>query len=349
MTVALRITRAGPACTLQDQGRRGFLRFGVTTAGPMDWIAHAEARLLAGNLANGPAIEVGPGGLEAIAERGAIRIGLSAEGYKVTVGGASASSRGAVTLQDGERIVIAAGRTHLWAYLGWSGECGLSSVMGSLSTHVRSGVGPLGGQALTAGSIIPVIQSAAAIERAAVELVGDARPIGGVIRFVPGPQPDYFTSESYKTFCETEYRVSARCDRMGYRLEGARLQHSRGHDIVSDGIAMGAIQVPGDGFPIVLMADRQPTGGYPKIGTVIRADLPALAQARPGTAIRFTPVSIDAAVSALRAATPVPIDIDAMSRTRRGLNLELLLTGNYASGVVCAHCPQVVGPVETNG
>ena len=126
---------------------------------------------------------------------------------------------------------------------------------------------------------------------------------------------------------------------MGYRLDGPLVAHARGHDIVSDGIAMGAIQIPGDGLPIVLMADRQPTGGYPKIGNVIRADLPKLAQARAGSEIRFQPVSVEAAVTALKAAAPTIAQIASAGRTRGGLDLELLLSGNYASGIVNALTP----------
>jgi allophanate hydrolase subunit 2 len=117
--------------------------------------------------------------------------------------------------------------------------------------------------------------------------------------------------------CGGDYRVGHRSDRMGYRLEGARLAHRGGHDIVSDGIPPGAIQVPGDGQPIVLMADRQPTGGYPKIGTVIRADLPKLAQTPPGGLVRFRAVTRDQAVQALADALAL-CDI-AMAIARGGM------------------------------
>ncbi len=125
---------------------------------------------------------------------------------------------------------------------------------------------------------------------------------------------------------------------MGYRLTGPSLAHARGHDIVSDGIALGAIQVPGDGQPIVLMADRQPTGGYPKIGTVIRADLPALAQSRPDRTLRFRPVTLEDAVAALRAALA---RIDGLARASRplGPDLEKLASGNHASGFTPGTAP----------
>ena len=125
-------------------------------------------------------------------------------------------------------------------------------------------------------------------------------------------------------------------DRMGYRLQGPPLPHARGHDIVSDGTVMGAIQIPGDGQPIVLMADRQPTGGYPKIGTVIRADLPALAQARPGTIVRFSSIAVEEAVVELELAMTSIAKARTLDPRRSVLNTDLLLSGHCSGGVVDA-------------
>jgi allophanate hydrolase subunit 2 len=154
--------------------------------------------------------------------------------------------------------------------------------------------------ALAAGQVLPVRTAAEGADEAG--LFERTPPETGPIRFVPGPQDDWFAPHTVQDLAGTTYTLSARSDRMAYRLSGPALVHAKGHDIVSDGIAMGAIQVPGDGLPLVLMADRQPTGGYPKIGTVIRADLPRLAQMRPGQALRLAPVGVEAAVEALRAA-----------------------------------------------
>ncbi len=201
----------------------------------------------------------------------------------------------------------------MWGYLAVGGGLAEPAVLGSLSTHLRSGLGPFGGRALAAGLLLPVAATAeAGGEEWAV--YGDPAGTDGPIRYVPGPQDDHFTPQVTDLFIASVYRLARRSDRMAYRLEGTALSHARGHDIISDGIALGSIQVPGDGLPLVLMADRQPTGGYPKIGTVIRADLPRLAQARPGDPLRFTPVSVDAAVAALRAAVPDVADLRARSR-----------------------------------
>lgn len=300
---ALVILRAGVGCTVQDAGRHGWLRYGVTPAGPMDWIAHATANLICGNLADVAAIEIGPGGLEVTAKGGPLRLGLSAQGFDVKRGGSALPTRLALTLHHGETLSVLPGHDGLWAYLTLAGGIDAPPVMGSLATHLRSGIGPFGGQALTAGLEIEAAKDAVT-DAPDIALIDVPTIPSDRIRFVPGPQDDYFSSDTFASFCAATYRVSPHSDRMGYRLTGPQLKHARGHDIVSDGIALGAIQIPGDGQPIVLMADRQPTGGYPKIGTVIHADLPRLAQTRPGQTVRFEAVSVDVAVEALRGAIP---------------------------------------------
>ena len=155
------------------------------------------------------------------------------------------------------------------------------------------------------------------------------------VRVVLGPQHDYFADDQIAAFLAGPWSVSAKSDRMACFLEGPRLTHARGYNIVSDGIAMGAIQVPGDGRPIVLMADRQSTGGYPKIATIIGPDLGRLAQARPGTAFRFEAVSIAQAVAARREeAALLARGIVAEPLVRTHLSSEFLLGLNLIDGVV---------------
>ena len=316
MTLALHVLRAGPACTVQDGGRRGYLRYGVTPAGPMDWIQHQSANLLAGNAPDAAAIEIGLGGIAVTAEGGPLRIGLSSAGFRVRRNGSDLPTRIALTLHPGARLEIEPGPSHLWAYLALAGGFAERAVMGSFATHLRSGIGPFGGQALRDGQRLPASLAAQNEDEFGL-FEQPAIRAERCIRFVPGPQDDYFDAEAHRIFAAGPYRVSQRSDRMAYRLSGPALAHARGHDIVSDGIALGAIQVPGDGLPLVLMADRQPTGGYPKIGTVIRADLPPLAQLRPGQTLRFAPVTVADAVDALRAAIPDSAALRARCRTLR--------------------------------
>lgn len=314
---AMRVLHAGPVCTIQDAGRKGFLRFGVTPAGPMDWIAHATANLLAGNPPGAAAIEIGPGGMTVTAEGAALRLGLSAQGFHVRRDGSDLPTRVAQTLRPGAVLSIEPGPTHLWAYLSISGEMAEVPVMGSLATHLRSGLGPFGGRALRDGDRVAVQPARTAADDEERAIFDRAPPETGPIRFVPGPQDDLFAPGAMVTLASETYLVAPRSDRMAYRLSGPPLTHALGHDIVSDGVAFGSIQVPGDGLPLVLMADRQPTGGYPKIGTVICADLPRLAQMRVGQPLRFAPVSLDEAVTALRRAWPEPAALAELSRAIR--------------------------------
>ena len=338
MTPCLKVIRSGPTCTIQDGGRIGWLRYGVTPAGPMDWIAHREASVLAGNDGQSAAIEIGPGRLDVEADGAPLRIGLSAIGFDVRRGETAVASRGAITLMPGEQLTIKSGSSHLWSYLALAGGMALEPVMGSLSMHLRSGIGPLGGKFLTPAAEIPVAHPERGADLPDMECAAEPRSKARKIRFIPGPQDDYFTAGAISDLCSADYVVSPNSDRMGYRLDGPALRHAKGHDIVSDGIVMGAIQVPGDGRPIVLMADRQPTGGYPKIGTVIRADLPRLAQTRAGEAIQFERVSIAEAVEALRGAVLEAHSIVSVCRPmRQGIDLEKLASGDYVSGIVNAH------------
>lgn len=311
---SLHILRAGPASTVQDAGRYGYLRYGVTPAGPMDWIAHQTANLLAGNSPHDPAIEIGPGGLSVSARDGVLRLGLSARGFRVRRNGSDLPTQVAITLSPGTRLDIEPGPSHLWAYLAVAGGFDEPAMMGSHATHLRSGIGPFGGQALFTGQLMPATRGN---ESAEFGLWSNADPTPGPIRFIPGPQDDYFPPQTLADFAAATYRVATRSDRMAYRLSGPGLTHAKGHDIVSDGIAFGAIQVPGDGMPLVLMADRQPTGGYPKLGTVIRADLARLAQLRAGQPLQFAPVSVEDAVTALRAAIPNAAGLQSRARLIR--------------------------------
>jgi 5-oxoprolinase (ATP-hydrolysing) subunit C len=337
----LRILSAGPACTLQDAGRMGLLRYGVTPAGTMDWIARREANALAGNDPDAAVIEIGPGGIALRADGSDVRLGLSAAGFLPRIGEMAMPARIAMTLRDGETLTIRPGPSHVWACLAVSGGFDVAPVLGSLSTHLRSAMGPLGGRALQTGDTLPVSTAAEAARLPPmVPAARDPAPSDLLIRVIPGPQNDHFTEDALATFLSADFTLSPQSDRMGYRLTGPRIAHRAGHDIVSDGIAMGSVQVPGDGQPIVLMADRQPTGGYPKIATVIRADLPRLAQSRPGGSLRFRAVTVDEAVAALAKATLTPEVIRAgMVPLRSGPDLTRLASGDFASGFIDAKDP----------
>jgi biotin-dependent carboxylase-like uncharacterized protein len=331
----IRVLSAGPGTTLQDAGRHGYLRFGVTAAGPMDPLAYAAANLAVGNPPGSTALEVSPGGVEVTAESGPLSVTVAGGEFEVSLDGRPLPSAVVLTLDEGAVLRIRAGRSGSWCYLAVAGRFVVPKVLDSHATHTRTGFGGVDGRAIVVG------------DRLRVERSGSSKPLMGAIvapwldrpldtiRVVLGPQHDYFADDQIAAFLAGPWSVSTRRDRMAYFIDGPRLTHARGYNIVSDGIAMGAIQVPGNGRPIVLMADRQSTGGYPKIATVIGPDLGRLAQARPGTAFRFEAVSIAQAVAARReeaAALARGIVVEPLVRTH--LDSEFLLGLNLIDGVV---------------
>jgi 5-oxoprolinase (ATP-hydrolysing) subunit C len=333
--VIVSVLSAGPGATLQDGGRYGYLRFGVTAAGPMDPLAHATANLAVGNSADATAIEISVGGIELTVEAGSLSVAVAGGEFALSLDGRPLPPAVAFILEEDAVLKIRAGGRSSWCYLAMAGRLVLPKVLGSHATHTRTGFGGVNGRAIIAG------------DRLGFEPSGASRPsIGAIvapwldrrvdtIRVVLGPQHDYFADDQIAAFLAGPWTVSAKADRMAYYLDGPRLTHTRGYNIVSDGIAMGAIQVPGDGRPIVLMADRQSTGGYPKIANVIGPDLGRLAQARPGTVFRFAAVSIGEAVAARREQAALlagGIVVEPLVRTH--LSSEFLLGLNLIDGAV---------------
>jgi 5-oxoprolinase (ATP-hydrolysing) subunit C len=333
--IVLRVLSAGPGATLQDAGRHDYLRFGVTAAGPMDSLAHATANLAVGNPAGSTALEVSVRGIEVTVESASLHVAVAGGEFALSLDGRPLPPAVVLNLDEGAVLKIRAGRSGSWCYLAIAGRLVVPKVLGSHATHTRTGFGGVEGRAIVAG------------DRLGIERFGSLKPpLSAIVaqwldrplntaRVVLGPQHDYFADDQIAAFLAGPWSVSARGDRMAYFLEGPRLTHARGYNIVSDGIAMGAIQVPGDGRPIVLMADRQSTGGYPKIATVIGPDLGRLAQARPGAAFRFEAVSIAHAVAARREEAALlarGIVVEPMVRTH--LSSEFLLGLNLIDGVV---------------
>lgn len=295
----LRILQAGPGATLQDGGRHGYLRYGVTPAGPMDRLAFDTANRALGNAPGTTAIEVGLGGLAFVAEGAPLSVALAGGNFAITQDGRRLPPAVLLRLEPGSVVRIAAGQAGAWCYVALAGAFQLPPMLGSRSTHTRSGFGGIAGRGLAPGDRLTLAEPRA-LAAGVLEAPWLDRP-SDVLRVILGPQDDYFAADQVQAFLDGPWTLSARGDRMAYFLEGPRLSHARGFNIVSDGVAMGSIQVPGEGQPILLMADRQPTGGYPKIATVIGADLGRVAQARPGSRLRFQPVSIAEAVAARRA------------------------------------------------
>jgi antagonist of KipI len=301
--VALFVVKPGMLTTAQDRGRWGFQSRGVPVAGPMDPFSHRLANALVGNDPDAAGLEItllGPE-LEFDDER---VVAVAGAHFVLTVDGRSVASgpgAGAFLVGAGGRLKFGARVQGARAYLAVGGGIAVPPVLGSRSTHVISAMGGHEGRALRAGDRLPLGQ-AAPTRRAArppddliVPLpAGHAR-----VRVLPGPQRDRFSKEALDVLQASPYAVAQNSDRMGFRLVGPPLAHADGADIVSDATPLGALQVPASGQPILLMADRQTTGGYPQIATTITADLPLAAQLAPGDELTFAVCSLREALAAL--------------------------------------------------
>jgi 5-oxoprolinase (ATP-hydrolysing) subunit C len=333
---SLRIISAGPGTTLQDAGRHGFLRYGITAAGPMDPLAHATANIAVGNAPGATAVEVALGGIEATAESRPLTVAVAGGDFAISLDGRLLPSAVVVmTLEPSAVLRIRAGQSGAWCYLAVAGRFIVPQVLGSNATHTRTGFGGVEGRAIKADDRLRVEPAEGAASPPGLIAAPWLDRPPGVIRVVLGPQDDYFAEEQIAAFLDGPWTVSARADRMAYFIDGPKLMHARGCNIVSDGIAMGAIQVPGNGRPIILMADRQSTGGYPKIATIIGPDLGRLAQMRAGMKFRFEVVTIEQAVATRRAeAAALARSMVTESLVRTQFSPEFLLSLNLIDGVV---------------
>jgi allophanate hydrolase len=305
--VALEVAAPGLLSSLQDLGRPGFRRFGVPASGALDPRALRLANALCGNPEGEAAVEFFHLGPTLRARGGRVRLGLVGDLPAAAIEGPAGERPAApwrsLTLADGEALRVGPVRPGRAGYLAVQGGLLAEVVMGSASTCLRAGFGGAGGAPLRKGQVLAL---RAGPPPAGPERVLPAPPAReeGPIRAVPGPQDDAFPAEALATFFSAEWRVTAQSDRMGSRLEGPRLAHrpEAGAEIVSDATVPGSIQVPGNGLPIVLLADGQTTGGYPKIATVCSADLPRLAHLGPGAPLRFAAVTVEEAEALARAA-----------------------------------------------
>jgi KipI family sensor histidine kinase inhibitor len=301
---AVEILRAGLLTTVQDRGRVGFQKFGVTVSGAMDEVALRVGNILVGNPQEAAGLEIsflGPR-LRLCAD---VVLALTGAETDADLDGKPVPRYEAFRAHTGQVLDIRHCTQGMRAYLALGGGVDVPVRLGSRSTSLAAGFGGFEGRPLRDGDILSVGPAAGAARR----IVGRSAPqhlrpaVGSpqTIRIVFGPQDDAFTDAGRRVLVESAYEVGPSSDRMGCRLEGPTIQHAGPADIVSDWVPLGGIQVPGNGKPIVLLADRQTTGGYTKIATVIGRDIPKLAQMRPGEAVRFAAVSVGEAQAAARA------------------------------------------------
>jgi antagonist of KipI len=293
--MSLAVLHAGFQTTIQDMGRYGYLRGGIPPSGPMDRDAFVIANRLVGNDDNAAALEcafLGPK-LECRTDAWVAVTGAEVD---LRINGKLKTMWAALRIRSDDVIQIGPARNGCWTYVAISGGVDVPPVLGSLSTYARGILGGTEGRALKDGDLLPlkaILRTHDGLEGR--QILSQYRPLFPAeveVRVILGPQEDSFTPAGIATFLSGAYEVTHEIDRMGYRLEGPPITHRTGPDIISDGIPAGGIQVPGDGQPMILLMDRQSTGGYAKIATVISVDIGVVAQAQPGRRIRFRSVTL---------------------------------------------------------
>ena len=297
----IEIVSPGNRLTIQDLGRRGSQRYGVSVSGVLDLQAAVIANRLVGNPATSALLESTFGGTVVRFARDT-KVAVTGADVSVEIDQFPIANWETLIAPRGSELSVSVPSSGLYSYVAVEGGIDVPKVLGSRSTHVASGLGGFKGRALNVGDELALGSESAVESRpragssAEAGLLPACRDDARRIRVIRGPQYDAFDDQAKATFFESTFSVSNLTDRQGARLEGAEVPAIGGkHDIVSDPAYMGAVQIPADGKPIILLADRQPTGGYAKIASVISADLPAVVQKSPGSEISFELIDISVA------------------------------------------------------
>jgi antagonist of KipI len=333
----IHILKAGLQTTIQDRGRFGYRGFGVSVCGALDGLSHDLANALVGNLPEAASLEMTLVGDDLMfAEAAVIALtGAKMSATVCTVNGelTALEMNGPCRVPAGAVLRTGAMHEGCRAYLAVSGGIDVPIVLGSRSTDLRSGFGGVCGQMLKQAMELSVGDSVHPVFRSAISQLTNSdsvnqsrwfsRPASvrhatpAVIRVVAGQRFESLTADSQNAFLSQPFTVSPRSNRMGYRLDGPELKSTRNESLASEGLAIGTIQLPPDGHPILLMHDCAPTGGYPRIAHVITADLPIVAQIRPGQPLQFRIADLSEAVQACREQE------FAFNRTRQMIRLKL--------------------------
>ena len=298
---AIHVVRAGMLTTIQDRGRWGLQALGVPVAGPMDLCSHRLANALVGNDPAAATLEVTLVGPELEFDAEGV-VAIAGAEFEIAVDGRSVPLNAAFLVAAGARLRFGRRLRGARAYLAVEGGIAVPPTLGSRATHVISAMGGLDGRPIRGGDVLPLTDSV----RTGWPRTNEPRtPIvplpdrAARLRVLAGPQADLFSRDALDVLQSAPYTISSTSDRMGFRLDGPKLTHARGADIISDATPLGVLQVPASGQPILLMADRQTSGGYPKIATVISADMSVAGQLGPGDAITFAVCTPREALAAL--------------------------------------------------
>ena len=296
----LTVIKPGMLTTIQDQGRIGYRSYGMPVSGVMDHYAATMANILAGNHSDAAVLEMTMLGGTFRFERDSY-VAVCGADMQAKLNGEPVRNWSGFPVISGSELVFQYAVSGCRGYLAVYGGLDVPEVLGSRSTYIRAAIGGLDGRALKTGDCLEILKtiSCRSAARELPELYIPEYISEISLRVIFGPQKDLFTSAGVQTLLNSSFTVSARNDRMGILLEGPKVEHVTGPDIISDALCAGAIQVPGDGQPIIMMADCQTTGGYAKIGFVISTDLSKIAQAKAGDSISFVECSDIEAVTML--------------------------------------------------
>jgi len=316
--MTVRVLRPGLQTTIQDLGRYGLQHFGIVPCGAMDPVAHRVANALVGNEPGAATLECTVVGPDIVFQESAL-VALCGASFEATADNAPFPLARPVLIKEGTRVSIGTARQGMRGYLAVAGGFGVSPVLGSRSTYVPAGFGGFEGRALKAGDTLAFDPVATRLAKARFAKTGNLRGAGNVrssswsvpaltlprgetvdLRAMAGRHIGQFDAASQRAFFDTLWRVSTESNRMGYRLVGPALSRPARKEVMSEPTCLGTVQAPNDGAPIVLMADHQTTGGYPKIAEVASSDVPLLAQLAPGGSVRFVRCTLEEARQARR-------------------------------------------------
>ena len=300
---ALTVLRPGLFTTIQDEGRWGSQASGVPVSGAMDFVSHRIANALVGNATSAATLEVTLAGPELRFEE-ETRIAIAGANLRPSIDGATVSMGVATTCRAGAVLRFGERASGARAYIAFDGGIDSPLVLGSRATHVGAALGGVDGRALVAGDRLAIGPSGVRPLHTMSHMDGPdpaAKVAGGArLRVLPGPQDDFFPEAAFALLERSRFIVTPQSNRMGYRLSGAALPRIPDREMISDTAFVGGIQVPASGEPILLMSDRQTTGGYPQLATVITADLPLAGQLAPGDWVEFARCTRAEAIAALR-------------------------------------------------
>ncbi|MDP0489034.1 MAG: biotin-dependent carboxyltransferase family protein, partial [Fusobacterium sp. JB021] len=322
-----KITDSGLLSSIQDLGRYGYQRYGVSCSGVMDEYSAKIGNFLVGNDENAAVIETTLKGISGEFLKDTL-ISVTGGDCDVFLNDEKIKLWNSYEVKAGDKLKMGFCKSGLRNYIAFSGGIDVPVVMNSRSTNLKAKIGGFSGRKLMVNDTLSIFELLGKKETKGLKEEFVPKALGEIeVRVILGQQQDYFTKAGIETFFRETYSTTKDGDRMGIRLSGPEVEHVDGADIISDGITFGAIQIPGNGQPIIMMADRQTTGGYTKIGNVITVDLSKLAQAKPGTKVKFKEVDEKEAIRLMREEKELIFSEDSYEIRSKKESFSIILNG----------------------